>query len=387
MSVYIDGSLNNPKTASTRRVEKVEGSHKFNIMGYSVEKYSEKGTFHESATFSVGGYGWSIQYYPNGETKTEDGFTSIFISLKSETEVTEHVKAQPSFVILNQNGKQLSEKRTTPVYTFTSGKKSNCYGYATFLRKLAFEAGIEDDCLVISCSVTVFKVFPVEPDFPLVVPPPIGIKQLNHLLEAGYGADVTFEVNGQTFNAHMCILAMRSKVFRAQFFGPLKEKSGTIIKIEDMEAPVFKSLLDFIYSETIPEFEETDESEKKHNLAQHLLVAADRYDLERLKIMCENILYGNINKSNVISFLLLAERNNCIHLKEACLKLLASSQILGKVVEAGQFQSSSSVLYTVPEVEPVKLPIQQFNWLDWFNRWKSQRLQNAEGQQNRARDS
>ncbi|KAJ4782785.1 BTB/POZ/MATH-domain protein [Rhynchospora pubera] len=386
MSVSMDGSLNNPKSASTRRVEKVEGSHQFKIMGYSVEKYNEKGTFHESATFSVGGYGWSILYYPNGEMKTEDGYTSIFISLKSETEVTEHVKAQPSFVILN-NGNQLLEKRTTPVYTFTSGKKNIGYGFPTFLKKSAFELGLKDDCLVISCSVTVFKTFPVEPDFPLVVPPPIGIKQLSHLLEDGYGADVTFEVNGQTFNAHMCILAMRSKVFRAQFFGPLKEKSGAIIKIEDIEAPVFKSLLDFTYSETIPEFEEINESEKKHNLAQHLLVAADRYDLERLKIICENILYGSINKSNVVSLLLLAERNNCIHLKAACLKLLASPEILGKVVETGQLQSSISVLNTVQEVKQVKLPVQQFNWLDWFIRWKSQRLQKIEGQEDRAKDS
>ncbi|KAJ3687075.1 hypothetical protein LUZ61_016239 [Rhynchospora tenuis] len=151
------------------------------------------------------------------------------------------------------------------------------------------------DCIVIRCIVTVFKDFPVEVEsiFPLHVPPS-DTEELSHLLEAGYGADVTFEVNGVTFNAHKCILAIRSRVFRAQFFGPLKEKSDTIIKIEDMDAQVFKSLLHFIYSQTIPEFEEINGSEKKHNMAQHLLVAADKYDLERLKIICQNILYSSI---------------------------------------------------------------------------------------------
>ncbi|KAJ3687078.1 hypothetical protein LUZ61_016242 [Rhynchospora tenuis] len=361
-------------SASTRNVEKVKGSHLFKIMGYQLEKDIEKGKFLESVTFIVGGYDWSIGFYPNGDTKAEFDQASIFLHLKSKGH---SVKAQPSFIILNENGNPVSE-RTPRVHTFS--KENEGYGFSSFMKKSLLELVAKDDCLAIQCTVNVFKAFPVEHVLPVVVPPP-DMQQLNHLLEAGYGADVTFEVKGQTFNAHMCILAMRSKVFRAQFFGPLKEKSGTVIKIEDMEAPVFKSLLYFIYSETVPEFQEVNELAKKHNLAQHLLVAADRYDLERLKIMCENILYGNINKSNVISLLLLAERHNCIHLKAACLKLLASSEILGEVVATGQFQYfvERSVLNTLTEVEPIKLPVQQFNWLHLFNEWWESREVGGKG--------
>ncbi|KAJ4789682.1 BTB/POZ/MATH-domain protein [Rhynchospora pubera] len=293
MPLSADVSINTPETVSTRRVEKVKGSHLFKNLGYSLEKGNQKGKFLESAIFSVGGYDWSIRYYPNGETRTKDDYTSIFIFLKSEAEC---VQAQPSFIMLNQDGHPLSEGRTVPVYTFSSDK-DYAIGLGNFVKRSAFVSLIKDDCLVIRCTVTVFKAFPaeVEPVFPLLVPPPD--VQLSHLLEDGYGVDVTFEVNGQTFNAHKCILASRSQVFRAQFYGLLKEKSDTIIKIEDMEAPVFKTLLHYIYYQTVPEFEESNEGEKKHNtklMAEHLLVAADRYGLERLKIICESILYGSI---------------------------------------------------------------------------------------------
>lgn len=62
------------------------------------------------------------------------------------------------------------------------------------------------------------------------------------ILESGKGSDVSFEADGEVFAAHKLVLAARSPVFRAQLFGPLKDKNTRCIKIEDMEAPVFKVL-------------------------------------------------------------------------------------------------------------------------------------------------
>jgi len=179
----------------------------------------------------------------------------------------------------------------------------------------------------------------VEPTPHIVVPPRNIQEQLGLLLENENGIDVTFEVDGQTFSAHKCILAARSPVFSAQFFGPMKEKSDTI-KIEEMEAPVFKALLHFIYNDTFPEFEERKESNEKHDtklMAQHLLVAADRYGLERLKIICEKMLCSSIDTSNAVSLLSIAERHSCNHLKATCLKFLASPGVLQEVIATEQF--------------------------------------------------
>ena len=67
-------------------------------------------------------------------------------------------------------------------------------------------------------------------------------KSFGMILESGKGTDVSFEVDGEVFAAHKLMLAARSPVFRAQLFGPLKDKNTERIKVEDMEAPVFKVL-------------------------------------------------------------------------------------------------------------------------------------------------
>ncbi|MQL73791.1 hypothetical protein Taro_006187 [Colocasia esculenta] len=63
------------------------------------------------------------------------------------------------------------------------------------------------------------------------------------LLESGKAADVSFEVDDEIFHAHKLVLATRSPVFRAQLFGPMKDQNTECIKVEDMEAPVFKNIV------------------------------------------------------------------------------------------------------------------------------------------------
>jgi speckle-type POZ protein len=59
-------------------------------------------------------------------------------------------------------------------------------------------------------------------------------------------------------------------------------------------------------------------------MAQHLLVVADRYNLERLKIICEDTLCEHIEASTVATILALAEQHGCGALKRGCFKFVAS---------------------------------------------------------------
>ena len=77
--------------------------------------------------------------------------------------------------------------------------------------------------------------------------------------------------------------------------GPMKERSSRHVQIDDMEPRVFKAMLHFIYTDALPEMDKGDTVA----MAQHLLVAADRYDLERLKLMCEHKLCECISTSKV----------------------------------------------------------------------------------------
>uniref|UniRef100_A0A8I6Y5U5 BPM/SPOP BACK domain-containing protein n=1 Tax=Hordeum vulgare subsp. vulgare TaxID=112509 RepID=A0A8I6Y5U5_HORVV len=124
-----------------------------------------------------------------------------------------------------------------------------------------------------------------------------------------------------------------------------------------MEAKVFRALLCFIYTDSCPEMEkesmEEDEmpgvveqgqveevvEEKMSEVAeqtqdeavkdemllqwlQDLFVAADRYNLQRLKFICEKQLCEHVGVRSVASTLALAEQHHCHGLKEACLKII-----------------------------------------------------------------
>jgi speckle-type POZ protein len=150
------------------------------------------------------------------------------------------------------------------------------------------------------------------------------LHQFRRMLETGVGADITFEVGGEMFAAHRRLLATRSSVFMAQLFGPAKENDATLTKINDMEANVFKMMLHFIYTDTLPSIDDGVIME----MAQHLFVVAGRYNLERLKLICTNMLCDRINNTTVPLMLAFAEQHGCDGLKKACSKFVASSQNL-----------------------------------------------------------
>lgn len=148
---------------------------------------------------------------------------------------------------------------------------------------------------------------------------------------SGTGADVTFVVAGESFAAHKAILAARSPVLMAEFFGHMRERSAPRVVIEDMEAAAFKAMLHFFYTDTVPEHD--GEQESMATMAQHLLAAADRYELDRLKVLCEGKLSGGITVDTAATTLALAEQHNCSHLKAKCIEFIISTPaILDAVV-------------------------------------------------------
>ncbi|KAM3215365.1 hypothetical protein ACQJBY_067391 [Aegilops geniculata] len=140
------------------------------------------------------------------------------------------------------------------------------------------------------------------------------------LLQSREGTDVVFEVGGETFAAHRCILAARSTVFRALLLGPMKkEGTSTVVHVDDMDASVFEAMLGFIYGESLPV---PADHENEGVMLQHLLVAADRYDVPRLRLLCEKKLCENICVSTAMTILALAEQHGCNGLKKACYDFL-----------------------------------------------------------------
>jgi speckle-type POZ protein len=326
-------------SSSTIVAGAMEGSHVLKIEGYSRTKALSNGKYIKSDTFDVGGHSWSILYYPDGNCSKAAGRISFFLGLQRPSGAIE-VEASFKFSLLDETGEPVRSytKVCSIIRTFKTTDLG--WGYDGFIEKKALEESnyLKDDCFRVRCDVIVSRGFRTEASrHQFVAVPPSNLSHhLAGLLSSNHGADVTFEVAGEVFTAHRNILAARSPVFMPELFGPMKEKATSRIRIDDIEARVFQAMLHFIYTDSLPpEMEKSDDMSVM--MAQHLLVVADRYDLERLKLMCEDKLCNSIDASTAATTLALAEQHGCRGLKAACFDFLKSADNLKATMASDGF--------------------------------------------------
>ncbi|KAM3213908.1 hypothetical protein ACQJBY_066375 [Aegilops geniculata] len=372
VSVLADGALC-PATESFVDTDTNCGYHLLVVQDYRRTKQeAPTGDGITSRPFTVGGHDWYLHYYPNGENLSCADYVSLSVSrLYDDEGADEVVDAKFGFSFVDQVEKQ------NPVYirgteTCSFPFPGSSWSCDKFVKTDALErsANLRGNCFTIRCDIMVVR---KGGDGEALLP---DIHQhFGDLFQTNLGADVTFEVSGETIAAHRCVLAARSKVFRAQLFGPMKEGNTTAtssaIQIKDMEANIFKALLSFVYTDAFPAMhEDSMEEDEMSYVVEHgqgeeaakdktseaveqgqgeeaveykmsevaeqgqgedkmrvqwlqdLFVAADRFDLQRLKFICEKQLSELIGVSSVASTLALAERHHCRGLKEACIEFI-----------------------------------------------------------------
>ncbi|KAL9254520.1 BTB/POZ and MATH domain-containing protein [Drosera capensis] len=347
--------MNPAPSTSIAITETITGIHEFKITGYSLSKGIGIGRCIISDTFIVGGYSWAVYFYPDGKNYgngvdggggNESTYVSVFIGLVGEGV---DVRALFEIVLVDQsgNGKHKVQSHFDELPEegpHTLRCPGSMWGYKKFIRRKDLEASnfLKGDCLLIRCTVGVVKTHREASRLNAIPVPPSNMgQQFGLLLESKESTDVNFEVDDQVFSAHKLVLAARSPVFRAQLFGPMKESNMQCIKVEDMKAPVFKALLQFIYWDTLPDMQDLSGLCTKGAatlVAQHLMVAADRYGLDRLRRLCEAQLAEDVAVDTVVATLALAEQHHCFKLKTVCLRFIASRENLRAVMQTEGFQ-------------------------------------------------
>ncbi|CAN6373070.1 unnamed protein product [Urochloa humidicola] len=336
-------------STSTIAVEEVTGSHVLTVDGYTKTKCLATGQFFRSPTFAAAGHRWSIKYYPNGSRTEDAGYITMFLELDLTTLTAPDVKARYAFRLLDSKGEPVASYSyfSPSAYCFLKGAFS--WGWDKFIKAKELEqsAYLCKDSFRVRFDITVLKetargqeeaiaIVPAATRY-VVVPPPDMDRHLNHLLSSGEGADVTFEVDGETVLAHRHILSARSPVFQAELFGPARGNNATVfVWVEGIEAKVFRAMLHFVYTDSLPA-EVEDNNEMTKAMARDLLIAAHRYGLERLKLICEDKLCDCIDVSTVGTMLALAEQHGCHGLKMACTEFLMSGSNLKAAVVSGGF--------------------------------------------------
>ncbi|KAM3193787.1 hypothetical protein ACQJBY_070426 [Aegilops geniculata] len=276
--------------------------------------------------WDVDGYEWELRCFPSYYSRV-----MLKLMFLSDAGASCNVRASLGCLLVHPRLDALSpEKRASRVF-----KRPNDCTQEVFLvmhtDALRVPSRPSDDQLTVQCTITILKDLP---DVPGSVPVPTSNlhQHLGELLRSTTGVDVTFFVRGVSFLAHKLILAARSPVFKAEFYGQMRESSSPNAVIEGMEPAAFKAMLHFIYTDTVPKLDQ--ELEALAPMAQHLLAASDRYGLDRLKVLCEGKLSGGITVDTALTTLALAEQHNCSHLKAKCVEFIISTPAIFDAVVA-----------------------------------------------------
>jgi speckle-type POZ protein len=81
------------------------------------------------------------------------------------------------------------------------------------------------------------------------------------------------------------------------------------ITLHDIAPATFTVMLQFMYTDALPGDDKLGDS--PNEMFKHLLAAADRYALDRLKILCAQRLWDNVSVDTVGDALACAEIYSC----------------------------------------------------------------------------
>jgi speckle-type POZ protein len=290
-------------SSSTLSAETTTGSYVFTVADYSRDKeLHAAGSALPSNTFTAGGYSWRITY-------SHDTDDWIRFSLCLEPPVAgggagtgggrdlgdAAIMVRTRYILLDKAGLPLPSSIRKDSERALSTMRS--MRATQFMRRKRFESYyLKDNRFSVRCDVTLVRRTMCGRETG-AMPPPDMRRHLGELLAGGVGADVVLEVGAEAFRAHRSILAARSPVFKAELLGgptddkdappPTTSTTSRRLRIHDIEPSVFRAVLHFIYTDSLPpEIGAGDEMV----MAQQLLVAAQRYKLEGLKWICEDVI-------------------------------------------------------------------------------------------------
>ena len=144
------------------------------------------------------------------------------------------------------------------------------------------------------------------------------LTHLSKLLDTQSMADVTFIVKGEKIGAHSAIVVSGSPVICAMLEEDnFKEGRTKVVEIDEIKPVVFKEMLRYLYTGKATKLNEVD-------MTEPLFMAADKYQIEALKNLCEQSLIVKLTIQTVVHYLVLAHLYTAPQLLEASFEFLVS---------------------------------------------------------------
>ncbi|XP_065205268.1 speckle-type POZ protein B-like [Planococcus citri] len=294
---------------STVQVDELK--HTWKVDNFSI--YEEYNDFIESTAFSVrtdDECQWHLQLRPNGDC------IELYLFL-NENSKCKRVFAKFSINILN-NAQHVIYSTDFLYYEFMNNKNWN----GIFEKYEGFYGLIPNDSLTISLQLMYFKI-----DEGSIAEIFRGCNTAHlqnysenfvSMLENRKFSDFTLSVRGKDYPVHKVILAARSNYFAKMFESGMKENEVNRVEITDVKEDVMNEILKFIYAGKCANVDK---------LADDLLAAANKYDIDQLKKICLKTISKSISVDNAPNLLVLADLYHENELKSKVIDFMLTRSI------------------------------------------------------------
>lgn len=198
--------------------------------------------------------------------------------------------------------------------------KNHKYGFENFITARELETLLVNCNLAISCEIRVTGNGYIDEEVCL-------FKGFNSYINSQSYSDVILCLGDEKIPAHKVILASKSPVFDKMFSTDMVEAKSNVAKVNNITLDVFQELLRFMY---------TGKVEKIDKLAVDIFKAAHFYQIEHLKLLCENALRKTLTVENAVDFLKLADDHDADCLKDHCFVFIMTH--LKTIMKSPSFQ-------------------------------------------------
>ena len=128
--------------------------------------------------------------------------------------------------------------------------------------------------------------------------------------------DVTIVTKEKEFKAHKVVLACQSIFFETCLEDRWKKGDSNRIEMLDVPIDIMDAVLTYMYTGKVKDIDQA---------AYDLLPKANEYQLEGLKMKCEEALIKALTSQTVIDILLMADMHNAQKLRESCMLFIAKN--------------------------------------------------------------
>ena len=267
---------------------------------------------------------WFLGLCKRSDSDEDSGYVSLYIFCKNKNP---NIELELSFAILDSNGEEANNYKQTLRIVHNFG-----HGVDKFISISDTEKYLINDKLTIVSKITAgANIIQISILSELKRKLSDELSQdFQNLFENQKFTDVKIVVKGKTFNAHKGILSSRSQFFLDFFESEATGNMITRVDIEGAEPIVVEEMLRFIYTGKVKDI---------NLIARELFIISDQYNLEGLKLICEETLCKNFSVENVLDMIVFADGYNAKTLKTKAVEFSVTH--IKEIIHTEAFKSLS----------------------------------------------